>query len=207
MSAPLLRPTLDDLLAAHAAGNLPRPLALAVATHLALSPSSRRQYRIHEAIGGALLERIAPAALAPGAWDRLAALLDQDVGGARTAASSPPPRDGDPALRLPRPLRDYLPGPVESLPWRARTSSVREARLELGTPDFETTLVHVPAKGSYPGHAPHEIDLSLTLEGGSWGEAGHFLRGDLIIMEPDDSRVRTADEGPDWLWLRVLGAP
>jgi anti-sigma factor RsiW len=65
-------PTLDELLAAHAAGRLPPPVALVVASHLALSPESRRRHRAYEAVGGALLEAIEPAPLAPtpgtGSW-------------------------------------------------------------------------------------------------------------------------------------------
>ncbi len=214
MSEHFSRPTLDDLLAAHAAGSLPLPMALAVGTHLALSPPSRRHYRVFEALGGALLERIAPAALAPDAWAKLSARLDGEGAGARGAVEAPPPPPrrepapvaGGPALLMPRPLRDYLPGPAGHLSWQARTTAVHEAEMDLGTPDFDAALIYVRAGQPYPGHEPHEVDLVLTLEGGSQGQAGHFVRGDLSILGPGDSRLRTADEGPDWLWLRVLGS-
>jgi putative transcriptional regulator len=124
MSEPLLQPTLDELLAAHAAGSLPLPMALAVGTHLALSPPSRRQYRVFEALGGALLEEIAPAALAATRGRSSAPASTGGPGSARRRAPPPRPppasrpRSWRPGLLLPRPLRDYLPGPVGHLDWR-----------------------------------------------------------------------------------------
>src|SRR5690606_3397923 len=69
--------SLDDLLAAHAAGRLAEPVALIVTTHLALMPESRARYRRYEAIGGTLLEGIEPVPLADAAWSRLCGRLDQ----------------------------------------------------------------------------------------------------------------------------------
>ncbi len=75
----------DDLLIAHAAGKLPEPVGLAVATHLALNPAARARYRRYEAVGGALLDELEPAELAADAWERLEAQLDE----ARTGAGLP----------------------------------------------------------------------------------------------------------------------
>lgn len=199
--------TLDDLLAGHAAGSLPQPVAVAVATHLALSPATRRRYNAYEALGGALLRTIAPAALAEDAWRRLQARLDD-------ADCDEPPRPNSQVAAnaarrghdlVPRPLRDYLPGPVEGLHWRTRSPAVREAEVDLGAAGFEAALIHVRPGQPYPGHAHHEVDLVLTLEGGSTGEAGRFTQGHLAILGPGDSRLRVSDDDRDWLWLRVLG--
>lgn len=199
--------TLDDLLAGHAAGGLPAPVAVAVATHLALSPATRRRYRTYEALGGALLRTIEPAGLAEDAWRRLQARLDdadRDESPSSSAQAAAGAAPGDHAL-VPRPLRDYLPGPVEGLHWHARTPVVREAEVDLGLADFDAALIHVQAGQPYPGHAHHEVDLVLTLEGGSTGEAGRFAQGHLAVLGPGDSRLRISDEDRDWLWLRVLG--
>ena len=98
----------DDLLIAHAAGKLPEPVGLAVATHLALNPAARARYRRYEAVGGALLDELEPVDLAPDAWGRLEQLLDdQEVLEHDCRAVAPD-------LILPHPLRDYLPGPFDS---------------------------------------------------------------------------------------------
>lgn len=202
--------TLDDLLAGHAAGGLPAPVALAVATHLALSPESRRRYHAYEVLGGSLLRTIEPAGLAEGAWRRLEARLDdadRDGEGpaSRGGVAAGARRDGHGSL--PRPLRDYLPDSIEDLRWHARTPAVREAGLDLGTssPGFDLALIHVRAGQAYPGHVHHEVDLVLSLEGGSRGEAGRFAQGHLAVLGPKDSRLRVSDGDRDWLWLRVLG--
>ncbi len=69
--------TIDELLIAHAAAKLPEPVALIVATHLALSPKARARYARYEAIGGVLLDELEPAPLADDAWLRLQARLDE----------------------------------------------------------------------------------------------------------------------------------
>src|SRR4051812_13058165 len=115
-------PSLDELLAAHAAGTLPSPVALAVATHLALSPASRRLYRAYEEAGGTMLETIRPADLAAGAWARMAAMLDGEAGGdsspQRHRAAAPAAALHPSVATLPRPLRDHLPPSLDDLAWR-----------------------------------------------------------------------------------------
>src|SRR3954447_5451777 len=106
------RLTLDELLAAHAAGRLPPPLALIVASHLALSPESRKRYRSFEAAGGVLLERLEPARLARGPWQRLGAGLEEP------RDPVPPPRPVPEAVRcFPSPLREVLPDSLDGLRW------------------------------------------------------------------------------------------
>ena len=76
---------------------------------LALSPESRKRYRSFEAAGGVLLERLEPARLAPGAWQRLCARLDGEP-----PEPVPPPRPVPAAMRrLPGPLREVLPGSLD----------------------------------------------------------------------------------------------
>ena len=87
---------------------------LAIATHLAMCPAARARYRALRG-GGRRAARRARAgghgrgclAAAGRRW------LDDAAGGrAATAAGRSVPTS------LPRPLRDYLPGPLDSLRWR-----------------------------------------------------------------------------------------
>ena len=91
--------TLDELVAAHAAGRLPPPLALIIGSHLALSPESRAAHDAFEAAGGVLLEQIEPAPLGPGAWERLAQRLADPAPatcGSVAGGSAPPPTTAAP---------------------------------------------------------------------------------------------------------------
>jgi putative transcriptional regulator len=195
------RPTLDELLAAHAAGRLPRPLALIVATHLALSPASRRLYRRYEAVGGVLLDRIEPAGLAPGSWQRLCARLDETP-----PEPAPPPRPAaEAARRFPRPLRDVLPGFLEELRWR-RFGGTAEAALDLGTPGFHAALLRVRSGRAVPRHTHEGNELTLVLEGSFRDELGRYARGDLAIADSSVEHQPVADEGGDCLCLVVTDA-
>lgn len=195
-------PSHDELLAAHAAGRLAPPMALIVATHLALSPHARQQYRRFEAAGGVLLDQVEPTPLAPDAWDRLCARLD-------TPAEAPPPAPA-PAVagmpRIPRPLRDHLPTTPEALRWR-EVGNAAAFEVDAGDPGYRTTLLRVRAGMPFPKHTHAGIELILTLDGGFFDADGTYRRGDLQIADATVEHQPTALEGEDWLWLRVLDAP
>ena len=194
----------DELLIAHAAGRLPEPVALAVATHLALNPAARSRYRRYEAFGGALLRGQEPARLAEGAWDRLLDRLE-----ARRA--EPPGEPADPSRRhdgpaLPLPLRDYVPGPLDSLRWR-NYGTAAEAEIPIRAPGYRTTLVRVRAGRAVPRHTHEGNELTVVLEGAFHDEAGHYRRGDLAIADRAVDHSPVADEDGDCLCLAVTDAP
>lgn len=204
-------PSLDELIAAHAAGTLPSAVAMAVATHLALSPASRRLYRAYEEAGGTLLEGIRPVDLGADSWARMAAMLDDgapDGDGGDPAA--PPRREPLAALHpsvahLPRPLRDHLPRSLEDLAWR-RFGGTTLSDLDLGVSDYRVSLINVRAGRAFPRHTHAGTELILVLDGGFRDESGHYVRGDLQIADPSVEHQPVADPGRDWLWLRVLDA-
>ena len=210
------RQSIDDLLIAHAAGKLPEPVALAVATHLALNPAARARYRGYEAVGGVMLDELEPAPSADDAWDRLEASLDA------------PRRQADPALDcravaehlvLPQPLRDYLPGPLEALRWR-NYGTASDVELPIKAPGYRTALIKVRAGRKVPQHTHEGSELTVVLDGAFHDETGHYVRGDLVIADASlDHRPMADDQGdpctsggdgrtlaPDWS-LRALLNP
>jgi putative transcriptional regulator len=191
-------PDLDELLAAHAAGRLPLPVGLIVATHLALSASSRQRYRCFEEAGGVMLERLQPAELASDAWARLAAGLDR-----LEEKGDPPPMAANVLPELPRPLRDYVPS---GLRWR-RIGSTELADLPLESEGWRTSLVKVRAGQAFPRHSHGGLELVLVLSGSFHDEEGHHPLGDLSIADPTIEHQPIAGKDRDWLWLRVLDAP
>jgi putative transcriptional regulator len=193
------RPALDELLAAHAAGRLPLALGLIVATHLALSPASRRRYRCFEDAGGVLLHGLQPAELASDAWARVAARLDEPE-----PPSTPSPASAMPDL--PRPLRDFVPPAPDRLRWR-RFGSTELADLPLESDGFRTSLITVRAGQAFPRHGHAGIELALVLSGSVHDESGHHLPGELLISDPSVEHQPVAGKDQDWLWLRVLDAP
>jgi len=198
-------PTLDELLAGHAAGRLPAPVALIVATHLALCPSSRRRYRCFEAAGGVLLDRIEPVPLAENAWGRCRARLEVGAEEPVAPVVTSPPKCG-PARELPRPLRDRLPAAPEALRWRW-AGNAAAVDLDGDDPGYRTSLIRVRAGCPFPRHTHGGLELILVLAGGFRDESGRYRRGDLQIADPSVEHQPIAEPGEDWLWLRVLDAP
>ncbi|MFO1074768.1 MAG: ChrR family anti-sigma-E factor [Geminicoccaceae bacterium] len=197
-------PTVDELLMAHAVGRLPEPLALVVGTHLALCPRARSRYSRFLALGGLLLERAEPAPLAADAFARLLERLDQEEQPA--PACQRPVAWACAAPGLPRPLRDYLPGPLEAQRWRCYGSAA-ELELRLPTPGYRTTLVRVRAGRQVPRHTHEGHELTLVLAGGFSDKTGHYRRGDLAIADGTIDHRPTADADEDCLCLAVTDAP
>jgi putative transcriptional regulator len=192
--------SVDELLIAHAAGKLPEPVALAVATHLALNPAARARYRRYEALGGVLLDELPPAPLAADSWDRLLGRLDDAID------EDEPLMPAQGCHVLPRPLRDYIPGSLDALRWR-NYGTAAEAELTVRAPGYRTSLIRVRAGRRVPRHTHEGNELTVVLEGAFHDETGHYRRGDLAIADSSIDHRPMADEGQDCLCLAVTDAP
>ena len=192
---------LDDLLVAHAAGRLPEPVALLVASHLTMRPESRSAHAGFEALGGALLEAIDPEPLAPDAFDRLLARLDGDAD-PDAAAPSPLKR----AASLPAPLLAYLPDGVEGLRWR-RYGRVAEAVLDVAPRGFTTRLVRAEPGAALFRHTHKGLEATLVLEGAYRDETGRYGPGDIEVADGDLDHQPMAEHGAPCLCLTVTSAP
>jgi putative transcriptional regulator len=198
----------DELLLDHAAGSLPEPVALLVATHLALCPACREHEAGLEAVGGALLDEIDPEPIEGGGLDALFARIEaapaEDMGEAEVAAVKPAASDIVPTL--PRPLRDYVGGETDALAWRKR-GKLSEARLLPEASGGTVKLLRIPAGAMMPVHTHRGTELTLVLEGGFSDEQGHYLRGDVAIADEDVTHRPRADDDGDCLCLTVTQAP
>jgi putative transcriptional regulator len=196
----------DEFLLDHAAGASSPPVGLLLATHLALNPAARRRYRDFEALGGVMLERIDPVAVAPDAFARLMARIDVPLPRA-DAAIALPPADADTGV-LPSPLRGHIAGGIDSLPWRPVTRGVHEAALPLAGPDGErAALLRIAAGRAVPRHTHRANEMTLVLDGDFADEGGRYARGDLSIADPTIEHQPMAGHGRDCLCLVVTSAP
>jgi putative transcriptional regulator len=188
------------LLVDYAAGGLAEPVALVAAGHLAYCAACRAEVRRLEAIGGAMVQALAPAEMAE---DALATTL------ARVAkpepARPPEPRFDAATLRLvPPPLRPYLRGGLSELPWRRRTWSLTEARLDCAVPGYRVSLVRLPANGGFPRHAHLGREYTLVLSGSYADDHGRYQVGDVESADRDLNHALRSEEG--CLCLVVLDA-
>jgi len=205
----------DDLLLAHAAGRLPEPVGLVVATHLALTPKRQGAYREYEALGGAMLEDLQPAAMSAGAYDRLLARLDDarlDDEREPTLTEAKPAEQGgvvgtlggDPPI--PAPLRSYIGGSLADLPWK-HYGSVSEASLPLDETTYRARLILLKAGRSVPKHTHDGQEITVVLKGAFNDGIGRYGRGDISIADAHVDHQPMAEDGVDCLCLTVTDAP
>lgn len=196
---------LDELLMAHAAGRLPEPVAIVVASHLTLSAASRSRYRCFESAAGALLEKLEPEPVGAASWERIAALLDKDEPEPPAAAPLPALVE-DGGILLPRPLREIMPRPLAGLSWRG-IGPVAEADLPGTDPGYRLRLIRLRAGRSVPRHTHEGNELTLVLDGSFRDVQGHYRRGDLAIADAGVDHQPTADASGDCLCLALTDAP
>lgn len=200
------RLVLDDLLVAHAAGKLEEPVALLVATHLALNPASRRRYEHYEAVAGMLLEGLEPCGMAPSALAATLARIEQRAADRQTPsgveAAVPAPR----RRRWPAPLCNYLPDDLQELRWHG-FSGAREAEVLPDHDGYRARLLWVRAGRAVPAHTHEGEELTLVLEGSFRDASGHYRPGDIEIADDSVDHRPVADPGADCVCLAVTNAP
>ncbi len=189
----------DALLAAYAAGSLPEAFGLVVASHVSLCDDCRAALAGHEAVGGALLEELGPAALGD---NSLAATMARIKGGA--AAARPERR---PASSIfPAPLADYVGGGPGKVRWRNVGAGVRQAILPCGG-DATARLLYIPAGAAMPDHSHRGLELTLVLQGAFADEVDRFARGDVEVGTEDLTHTPVAEAGEDCICLAATDAP
>ncbi|MCG8442569.1 MAG: ChrR family anti-sigma-E factor [Caulobacterales bacterium] len=153
----------DGLLLDYASGALSEPVALAVATHIALCDVCQASSARLDALGGALLEDLEPAAMSQRGLERVMARLDEEP-----AAPEPilvaPQEHGDHDAVLPSPLHRYVEGGLPSLRWRSY-GGLSEARLLKDGGGFSTRLIRLKPGAAAPRHTHERDEFTVVLTG------------------------------------------
>lgn len=197
----------DDLLIAYAAGSQDEPVALVVATHLALCPRCREEVDWLEALGGALLEGEEAEPLGEESLKQALARLDEaalDEPAEAIQRPAAPSTVGAPIV--PRPLRDYLGEGIDQLDWTA-FRGLEKVELLREFAGFRTRLMRIKSGTAMPPHTHDGSELTLVLAGGFSDENGHFVRGDVAEADPSVNHQPVADSGEDCICLAVTDAP
>lgn len=191
----------------YASGAAEEPVALAVATHLDLSPAAALQYQRLNAVGGALLDDIEPVALGADALDRMMALLDAEAQVAPVARAAGPVSAAVAGSPVPGPLQAYVGQSFETLRWRTLAPGVEEYVLPLGTRGFRTSLLRIAPGRAMPEHSHAGDEITVVIEGAFDDSCGQFRRGDIEFAGPALSHKPIADARMGCLCLAVLSAP
>jgi putative transcriptional regulator len=199
----------EELLLDYAAGSADEPTSLMLATHLTLCPDCRDVVALFESAGGALLEEIEPAALAPDALDCLLARLDEPV--PLSVPRSPPhsPAVGGAPHPLPEPLRSYVGGDLNAIRWKRVMRGVEQAGIAVGgrAGKVKARLLRIKPGIKIPRHTHAGTELTLVLTGGFTDGPGHYLRGDVSFSDGEVDHSPVADEDGECICLTVTDAP
>jgi len=183
----------EELLLDHASGALAAAPALLVATHLALCPRCRAGVAALEAAGADLIDTAEAAPIDEALLERaLARLNGQDA----------PPAPG-PRAWPPQPLRDYLPGGLDELPWRRRLSGVYGCPLPGVGRGGKVEMLRIQPGRSVPHHTHRGVEMTLVLDGSYTDALGRFARGDVCVADEAIAHRPVADRGPDCICLTV----
>lgn len=185
----------DAMIAAYAAGALPQPFALVVATHVSLCLECRAAYHGHLAVGGAILEEEDGIGLSDGVKDNVLARLD--------TADDPTPayrRSG----AYPAPVVEALKGKPPK--WRSMGLGVRQCIVGAG-PEGSVRLLYIPPGQSVPDHGHNGLELTLVLQGSFSDETGRFVAGDCEVADQALVHTPVADNGPPCICLAATDRP
>ncbi len=194
-----------EILVDYAAGAAPEPVALLVAAHLTYCPNCRRQVTELEDLGGALLDKIEPAAVDEKALERLLSRLDE----AETSIPSQRQRHEPAAGRavLPRPLQGYFGGDIDLLAWKKYGRHVAEVRALPEFSNYTTRLLRIKPGKAIPAHGHHGRECTVILAGGFSDERGEYRQGDSVVVESGEVHHPVALPGGDCICLVVTEAP
>jgi putative transcriptional regulator len=181
-----------------AAGTLNEGEALLLASHLSFVPEARAKVAAAEAVGGMLLEGLAPEPLAEDALNRtLARLYDDDPEPAAAPVKSPTKSRGEGSV-LPEPLRHWLGhDDVETLRWSFLGPGMRKVTLWRGDNNDKLWMLRAKPGARVPRHGHGGIELTLVLAGSITDRHGTYRRGDVQEMNVADThglRVGTEEE-------------
>jgi putative transcriptional regulator len=181
----------DDLLMGYAAGALPQPFDLVVATHVSLSDDARARLAGFEAVGGAVLEEMEGAALADDSFDRTLA---------RIAGKAPEPYRAPSRGIFPTPLQRVVGGDEGAVKWKSLGMGARQALL-CSEGEATARLIFIPADQAMPQHSHRGMELTLVLKGAFRDDGGLYARGDLEVANEEVDHTPTAEPGEDCICL------
>ncbi len=189
----------DELLTAFAAGTLDLGQHVAVATHLQSCPHCRTMARAMEQVGGAMLERLPPSQMSPGALAAVAARLS-DSARSDAAASEPSAAGFRDIAGLPPFVRQYRDS---SWKWIAPKVHFRP----IGLPRPSDTRVFLLR--SKPGtkmleHTHTGFEMTCVLSGSFAHDGGHFGPGDFDFGDGSVDHDVVVDSTEDCICLVAM---
>lgn len=189
----------ESLLLDYATGTAPEAVALTVAGHVALCAECAERARLHEDVGGLLLESIDAEPMADGALDAILGRLDDPL-------PLPPPVPQVPdflaGVPLPSALHHYV---ASARGWQTILPGIRTVQLPLALGETPVHLMALKAGMTIPEHGHEGIELNLVLTGGfdDAQEESAYLPGDLSVKSQETVHTIEVHDDEDCIVLVV----
>jgi len=193
----------EELLLDYATGALDEGWSIALATHLALCPDCRQKVAEMEAIGAAFMEAAAPTPVTRTLHAALSTFSDGDV----EAGLSISENVGSTSFIFPEPLRSYIGGDLDRVPWQRLGLGVYQCVIPTGDKQSVSRLLRIPTGKPVPTHSHGGLELTLVLCGAFSDETGRYGRGDFQEADETLKHQPHALSGEDCVCLAVTDAP
>lgn len=193
----------NDLLMAYASGALTPGMCLSVSAHLHFCEECRDRYSEFAAVGGDLLESVAPAELSVDALDAVMDRLDQEVvETSRPQSTHLLPED---EAKLPGFITNLLP--ETGAKWQMLSPALRVSRIPVGEEKYELALHKIKVGGKVPEHDHKGLEVTVVLQGSFSDGDGIYREGDFLVREPGETHRPTASQNDSCICLSVSEAP
>lgn len=180
----------DATLMSFAAGSLPEPLALIIATHCAVCSACAVEVKTMEQIGATLFAGLEPHGLTQPAPVMALRGLEADV-------VSPAIGNSDhtgTASEIPHPLRDLIGHRLDDIPWQRLGLGVWHAPVLQHKPTRgDVRLLRVEPGRTMPEHGHGGSELTMVLHGSYQDAIGRFGPGDVADLDADVEHKPVAD--------------
>ncbi|HBK92772.1 MAG TPA: transcriptional regulator [Parvularcula sp.] len=195
----------DLTLAAYAAGQLDEARSVVIAAHLRLCAKCRLAVADFEAVGGACLETVEPAAMSDSALDSFWLRA-----GKQEAAPAPASilAANDFALDAAHPLARYLKEGVDAIAWKNVAPGLAQHVIPAdGYRPGVLRLLKISPGVRIPKHTHGDEELTLILRGSYTDEVGEFRHGDLADLDEDVLHAPLATGDQPCICLIATSAP
>lgn len=201
MKAEITHHLTDALLMAYSAGTLPEAFNLTVAAHISMCDHCRARLGAFDTVGGTMIEDCGAAEMSDGSLEDTLKRITGIMPGREKRHVTSPDRE-----ILPRPIRDYVGGDLDSVRWKPVGMGVKQAILPTSR-DAMARLLFIPAGSAVPDHGHRGTELTLVLQGAFADEVDRFASGDIEIADEELDHTPVADVGQDCICLAATDAP
>ena len=189
------------LLTAYAAGTLPEPVMLVVATHLAACPECCAEISAMLRVGGHCVEFSTPAAVSASCQERILKAISCEP---QPAAGRTEHGGVSSATLWPRPLQTYVAQFGEKLPWKKRAFGMRVLNLPCTSKAYKCFLMDIKPDRQIPAHSHCGEEMVAILRGAVMDDTGRFEAGDFIFGDNSVVHEQASDPEAGCVCLVVL---